>query len=210
MACLVSCSDNGVEQKFNAINQMILEGPMDSVYTAFDEESHEYLKDLLQLAQEKNIAGAEFLGRRLNIPISTLVLYEYLQAPGEESNDSTEELYQSETLLKFILQLTQVGIFRTQAGTPLRFHELEYSNSSSAAATIAVPTGNGPFILTTFQFHREGDEWKLNFPSTMGVMEKIYAQGQRASLQTSQEYARTIKASTAETFNFKYRTYLQE
>jgi len=204
-AIFCSCADDPVEAKFNKISNLVQVGDNELIYQEFDEHTTQYFDDVLAAALEKNASRAEVIGAMNGIPISTLMLYDLLNGPEESVADSLEVVYASETMLRWALRINAFGVFRNTVENPIRVREVTSVNGSEAKVLVTVPTGSGPIIGTTYLFNRENDDWKLNFVSTLRMMEKIHTQGQRSSGLTLMEYANTMNRKVDQTTEFKYR-----
>ena len=124
-----------------------------------------------------------------------------------DTTEQTGRALASKSMLEFIVNYGGVGVFRSSSEAPIKFREVTSVNEHTAKVLVGVPTGEGAIMGTTYTFYFENGEWKLNFPSTMGLVEKIYAQGQKRSGLDEYEYAKYLNQRTDEGMEFKYRKY---
>jgi len=87
------------------------------------------------------------------------------------------------------------GIFRHTKSLPVCIYDGATVRGNVAELNVVIPTGKAVLGIE-YIFHKENDVWKLNFPSTMRVVEKIYAQNQRSSGLGYHQYAKQVVGQT--------------
>ncbi len=167
----------------------------------FDIESKQYLSELAQHINEMDRDAAEVLGIEHGIPLNTLVIYEILRP---------DSIGQSEVDISGIITLSALsgmGIFRSTENQALSLQETPRVDGNHAYASILVPTGNGnTFVQTTYSFKKENENWKLNFPSTLSMREKVMSQNRTRRGMTNVDFAIHYANSTdMREMEFSYR-----
>ena len=205
LTTLMSCSESDdVEQAFTVVTNRLGIGDRERIKRSFDQETHDYVGKLVACARNREAERALLLGRQNVIPISTMILY-YSMAGTEEQVD-TSSVY-SEDYLWTYFRLDGTGVFRHSAKLPIKIYEEPFIFGDIAKLEVSIPAEDNARLLTTYLFNREEDIWKLNLPSTMGVMEKIHKQNQKKSGLDMDAYARRASSMAGSSVKFEYRKY---
>lgn len=201
---LVSCEGKAVETAFNQIVNDVAEGNADQVLLSFDAESQTYFDQLLAAVRKNDVAKATYLGKKNEVLVSTLLLFDQFVDAGRDTPDSIRIAMATQEILNFTLIMNDVGVFRNSTESPIRIHEGATVSGNRADLSVTVSTGTGAKLATTFIMHKEEGQWKLNFPSTMKGVERVYAQGLRSSGLTSYQYAQRLNRSGGNGLSFSY------
>lgn len=204
-ALLQSCSKSSeVEDTFTTITNLLTSDDRNELTGYFDEDTHNFIAQLVGNARDGEVEKANFLGQQNEIPIGTMILY-YTLAGTDERPDSSSLL--SEDFLWVYFTLDGTGVFRHNKDLPIRIHDDPIIYGDVANLSVSVPTGNNARLGTKYRFNREGDQWKLNLASTMELMEKIHKQNQRSSGLSFKEYAMQASQQAGNEIGFQYRRY---
>ena len=204
---LSSCSGAGeVDDTFTRIVNLHASDDRSGLEEFYDEDTHHYLDQLVKFAKSNNVEQARLLGREYKLPISTLLLYHVITVPVSQ-RDTTNSSFASKEFLWLYMSMTGMGIYRHTSEHQIKIHESAKIYGDVAELQVAVPTGSNARLGSTYIFNREGDRWKLNFPSTMGTIEKVHIQNQRRSGLSIEEYVQMIGEQPEEEIQFQYRKY---
>ena len=203
-ATLVHCN-SAADEAFTAMDQLLKSENLshaDSLKYRFTEATFAYLDKVQDLARRNNMPGLEALGKEHDCPVTTTILGKTLQPIAIESSGSRMELGS----VMFLLNLLDYGIYRHSTNQPFKAYEAVEATSEEALINVTVPTGVGNAkLLFGFRLEKEGDRWKLDYPSTLRYHEAIFRQSMMRQGLLVIEFADQYINSDNSQMEFRYR-----
>jgi hypothetical protein len=196
-----------VKQAFLDLQKEISDFNTDAIVAALDQESINYIKQLVAISGEDDYDTALALGEQNNYDLTTLMLYENIKSVAQLSQDSTEESKMDVSKAVFIAAFSEIGMLRFRTVKSIEFREVESINGEQATLLAAVPTGDGKhFIVSKYRFNFEGDEWKLNLLSTFTMQENLLRQLHRRSRKDKVTFIQDIVETPPDEVEFRYKS----
>lgn len=201
---LTSCGKHQLEERFLDISALAHAGDNDLIYDHFNAYSQEYFDTLRSAAIAKDPELLAQLAITNEIPVTTYVLYDLLDAP-DGADSLMRTIMASEHQLRLALRSNAIGVFYDSYENPIQFQGVTYSGESWGRVSVAVPMMNGLLLGSDYKFTKEDGAWKLDFVSTMLVFEKILAQQQKKSGLSPLEFAQKFNAEERGPIEFRYQ-----
>ena len=177
----------------------------DSVAHHFNENTFAYLEEVQALVRADDMHGLEALGKQNDCPITTTIIGKSLQPIVA---DSTGEAWKTSTVM-VLLDLMDFGIYRHSEEFPFRTYEVLEATDEQARVNVTVPTGSGNAkLLSTFRLDKEGDHWKLDYPSTLRFHEAVFRQAVKRRGISVAQFADEYLQSNGSAIEFSYRSSL--
>ena len=201
---LVRCN-SAADEAFTAMDQLLKSENLshsDSLEYRFNEGTFAYLEKVQDLAKRNNMPGLEALGKEHDCPITTTILGKTLQPIAIDSSGSLME----PGSVMFLLDLMGFGIYRHSLEQPFKAYEAVEASNDQALINVTVPTGVGNAkLLFAFRMEKEGDRWKLDYPSTLRYHEAIFRQSMKRQGLSVTEFADQYINSENSQLEFHYR-----
>jgi len=204
---LSSCESGKVESTFTEIVDLHTSDDRSGIEDYFDKDTHSYIDQLAECAKSGDVDKAYFIGKERDATISTLIIYYSLAGTEEKPDTTVSDLSATKEFIWLYFMLDGTGVFRHAKDHPIRIYDGATVRGDVADLNVGIPTGNNAVLGTNYVFNKEDEAWKLNFPSTMRVMEKIYVQNQRNSGLSFRDYAKQVSQQSGGELQFKYRRY---
>ncbi|MTB51161.1 hypothetical protein [Lewinella sp. W8] len=196
-------SANDIESSFSGVVDAAKQLDVDQVDSLINQDSKLFLDGLLQAIIHRDSLTAGELGYRYGLPVTTLVWYENLKDRFAEELHADSVSYRS--LLPYLM-LGGEGIFRLMGVEQPQVNKVSTISTDLAQVDVNIPTGSGNvYIVTSYQFSKEDGLWKLDYPSSLRMKEKILEQERRRHKMEHSEFARLIAKEGEGDLTFSYR-----
>ena len=205
--CLFSCREKmeatKLETTFSVFKETIAAGNNEALLAMFDSESQAYFTRLAELATttEEEDTKSDFC-LRSGVPLTTRVL---LQA-GELMVTLEEPDSYGPMNILFNAEMLGFGYFDDTRLSHYRFVEVLQVQGKKAQVAVNVKAGQEVWAQSTYSFTEEEEKWKLNFLSSMSLMEKyLEAQRRKSGLPPRDFVMKMLLEGPQGDVRFRYR-----
>ncbi len=178
---LSGCSNEAEHEQlqaaFTAFKQAIADGNNQVVLQSFDQESKDYFTSLAELARWDNEDNKMGFCQQSGHPLSSLLL---LQA-GELMYSLDEPATYGPMNVLFNAEMLGFSFFDETRLSHYRFGEVLSIDGDQAQVGVEVKMDEEVWAESTYVFNKEKQEWRLNYLSTLSLMEKYLSAQQRKS-----------------------------
>ncbi|OAV43488.1 hypothetical protein [Lewinella sp. 4G2] len=200
MITLYSCSStNDVKQSFTDLCSAAENQAFDELPAMVTTGSLQYLNTIIESARTDNETEMLHLGHSSERPLMTMMLFQQLVNELRIDSTSLDGVEAPDLLSAF----TFLGTGPFQPG--LQLDDAMSTSSTTANLYVVVPTGGKVSILSTYQYELEDGRWKVDFPSTLEVPEKVLNQSFKKSGLGIRTYVTRYLNINPEEMEFRYR-----
>lgn len=175
--CSSTAREAEVQSAFQRFQAALAEGDNVAVYELFDSESRLYFTRIGQLALSGTETEKSAFCQYTDQPWSTRYLLragEYMaQIEGAAAFPPLKVIVTAQALSFGILDETQLPDYR--------FDQVESISGDEAVAIVNHRLNGDAWVRSKFTFHHEDGEWRLNYGSTLTLMERYLATQARRS-----------------------------
>lgn len=205
---LTNCGKEA-EQLEIAFNKVLNYQSSEELQQLLSSSSIKYLQDVMAISDTFNFDKADHIGLLKHCRLTTMRLHG--QAVKYLANDESEttETRSPEDKLLMLMAFTGTGPIAVGAKERIKFEKVTGRNGDKRSISVLISTGgNNTFLQSEYDFEKEGEEWKLDLPSTFSLEERLLKQQFKRAGRgvTRAEFMSNYLENMPETMEFQYNT----